>query len=189
MLRHPHSQGFRAAAEKEIRALSQRNTFKPTTRPSKESGKQILPLMWIFLYKFDQDGYLAKYKARLCIRGDLQKMDAKDTKKKKSAGEQLKAVWPMIWELVRPRRGLLAFSFLLLLIGRVCGLVLPAAPKFLIDDVIGKRRPDLLLLLVAAVAAATLQDSVGQPLGARDTVEENLHWKSKSAVKKSGIKF
>ena len=35
--------------------------------------------MWIFLYKFDQDGYLAKYKARLCIRGDLQKMDAKDT--------------------------------------------------------------------------------------------------------------
>ena len=31
MLRHPHSQGFRAAAEKEIRALSQHNTFKSTT--------------------------------------------------------------------------------------------------------------------------------------------------------------
>ena len=79
MLHHPHSQGFRAAAEKEIRALSQHNTFKPTTRLSKESGKQIFPLMWIFLYKFNQDGYLTKYKARLCIRGDLQKMDAKDT--------------------------------------------------------------------------------------------------------------
>lgn len=97
---------------------------------------------------------------------DLKKTDAKktdpkaDTKKKKSAGQQLKAVWPMIWELVRPRRGLLAFSFLLLLIGRVCGLVLPAAPKFLIDDVIGKHRPDLLLLLVAAVAAATLVQGV-----------------------------
>lgn len=83
-----------------------------------------------------------------------------DTKKKKSAAEQLKIVWPMIWELVRPRRGLLAFSFFLLLIGRVCGLVLPAAPKFLIDDIIGKRRPDLLLLLVAAVAGATLVQGI-----------------------------
>ncbi len=79
-----------------------------------------------------------------------------DPKKKKSARQQLKAVWPMIWELVRPRRSLLAFSFFLLLIGRVCGLVLPLAPKFLIDDVIGKHRPDLLLRLVLAVSAATL---------------------------------
>ena len=76
--------------------------------------------------------------------------------KKKSAKEQLKTVWPMIWELVRPRRGLLAYSFLLLLVGRVCGLVLPAAPKFLIDNVIGEKRADLLLPLVAAVAGATL---------------------------------
>jgi ABC-type bacteriocin/lantibiotic exporter with double-glycine peptidase domain len=80
--------------------------------------------------------------------------------KKKSAKEQLKSVMPMVWELVRPRRGLLAFSFLLLLIGRVCGLVLPAAPKFLVDDVIGKHRADLLLPLVAAVAFATLVQGV-----------------------------
>ena len=79
-----------------------------------------------------------------------------DTKKKKSAAQQLKVVWPMIWELVRPRRWLLGFSFVLLLIGRLCGLVLPASPKFLIDDVIGKNRPDLLLPLVLAVTAATL---------------------------------
>jgi ABC-type multidrug transport system fused ATPase/permease subunit len=83
-----------------------------------------------------------------------------DPKKKKSAAQQLKSVWPMIWELVRPRRVLLAYSFGLLLIGRVCGLVLPAAPKFLIDDVIGKRRPDLLVLLVAAVAGATLVQGI-----------------------------
>ena len=79
-----------------------------------------------------------------------------DPKKKKSAAQQLKSVWPMIWELVRPRRALLAYSFGLLLVGRVCGLVLPAAPKFLIDDVIGKHRPDLLLPLVGAVVGATL---------------------------------
>jgi ABC-type multidrug transport system fused ATPase/permease subunit len=79
-----------------------------------------------------------------------------DPKKKKSAKEQLKSVMPMIRELVRPRRGLLALSFLLLLVGRICGLMLPLSPKFLIDDVINKHRPDLLLPLVSAVIAATL---------------------------------
>jgi ABC-type multidrug transport system fused ATPase/permease subunit len=77
-------------------------------------------------------------------------------KKKKSTVEQLKSAWPMVMELVRPRRGLLAGSFALLLIGRLCGLVLPASPKFLIDNVIGKHRPDLLLPLVLAVLGATL---------------------------------
>ena len=28
--------------------------------------------MWVFDYKFDEDGYLLKYKARLVVRGDLQ---------------------------------------------------------------------------------------------------------------------
>ena len=28
--------------------------------------------MWVFTYKFDKDGYLLKYKARLVVRGDLQ---------------------------------------------------------------------------------------------------------------------
>ena len=36
-------------------------------------------LIWIFTYKFDQNGHLVKYKARLCIRGDLQKPNSKDT--------------------------------------------------------------------------------------------------------------
>ncbi|KAI1508887.1 cyclopentanone 1,2-monooxygenase [Pyrenophora tritici-repentis] len=33
---------------------------------------QRLPLMWVFTYKFDEDGLLCKYKARLVVRGDLQ---------------------------------------------------------------------------------------------------------------------
>src|SRR5262245_54334042 len=66
----------------------------------------------------------------------------------------------MIRELVRPRRWLLAFGFLLLLIGRLCGLVLPASTKFLIDDVISRHRPDLLLPLVGAVVSATLIQGV-----------------------------
>jgi hypothetical protein len=28
--------------------------------------------MWVFTYKFDDNGYLIKYKARLVIKGDLQ---------------------------------------------------------------------------------------------------------------------
>ena len=62
----------------------------------------------------------------------------------------------MIRELVHPRRGLLAGSFLVLLVGRVGGLVLPYSTKILIDKVIGKHRPDLLLPLVGAVLAATV---------------------------------
>lgn len=33
---------------------------------------EVLPLMWVFKYKFDCDGYLTKYKARLVVRGDFQ---------------------------------------------------------------------------------------------------------------------
>lgn len=88
---------------------------------------------------------------------DPKAVDQKaDAKKKKSAAAHLKSVWPMIGELVRPRRGLLALSFLLLLVGRLCGLVLPAAPKYLLDDVIGKHRANLLLPLVLVVLGATL---------------------------------
>jgi subfamily B ATP-binding cassette protein MsbA len=43
-----------------------------------------------------------------------------------------------------------------MLINRVAGLVLPASTKFLIDDVIGKNRRDLLLPLLLAVVGATL---------------------------------
>ncbi len=68
----------------------------------------------------------------------------------------MKSVMPMIGELVRPRRALLSFGLVLLLIGRLAGLVLPASTKFLIDDVINKHRPDKLLMLVLVVASATL---------------------------------
>lgn len=66
----------------------------------------------------------------------------------------------MVRDLVRPRRGLLAFSFLLLLVGRVCGLVLPASTKYLLDDVINQHRPNLLLPLVLTVLAATVMQGV-----------------------------
>src|SRR5207237_3619426 len=44
----------------------------------------------------------------------------------------------------------------LMAINRVAGLVLPASTKFLLDDVIGKHRTDMLLPLVGVVLGATL---------------------------------
>jgi hypothetical protein len=67
--RHPHREGFLAAAEKEYHNLERRQTF---CHIPKTPGLKTLPLMWTFIYKLDTDGYLAKYKARLCVRGDLQ---------------------------------------------------------------------------------------------------------------------
>jgi len=79
-----------------------------------------------------------------------------ETTKKKSSIQQFRSALPMVKELVRPRRALLAFSFLLVLIGRVSGLVLPVSTKFLFDTVIHRNRPDLLPFLIGAVVSATL---------------------------------
>jgi hypothetical protein len=58
---HPFREGFRAAIIKEYHNLRRRNTFKPAPKTSKIAT---LPLIWIFTYKFDTDGYLLKFKAR-----------------------------------------------------------------------------------------------------------------------------
>src|SRR5947209_19349172 len=76
-------------------------------------------------------------------------------KPKRPVTERIRDLWPDIWALVRPRRKLLFVGFLLIIVSRLCGLVLPASTRYLIDDVIGKHNPALLLRLVFAVFAAT----------------------------------
>jgi ABC-type multidrug transport system fused ATPase/permease subunit len=73
-----------------------------------------------------------------------------------SKPERLRALLPELWALIAPRRGVLALGMVLMAVNRVSGLVLPASTKFLIDDVVGKRRIDLLGPLIGAVLAATL---------------------------------
>ena len=75
---------------------------------------------------------------------------------KKSTSETLVSAWPLVLDLVRPRRALFALGMLLTLINSVCGIVLPGSTKFLIDNVIGKHQAKLLIPLVAAVLVATL---------------------------------
>ena len=67
---------------------------------------------------------------------------------------------PEIWELMRPRRGLLALGLGLMAINRVSGLVLPPASKFLVDTVIGKHQMQLLMPLIGVVLAATVVQGI-----------------------------
>lgn len=82
--------------------------------------------------------------------------EAADKKPKRPAPERFRELFPDVWALVKPRRGLLAFGLLLMVINRLAGLVLPASTKYLIDDVIGKQHLDLLTPLVSAVVLATV---------------------------------
>jgi hypothetical protein len=44
--------------------------------------------------------------------------------------QQLRTVLPAVWDLMRPRKGVLAVGFLLMIVNRVSGLVLPYSTKF-----------------------------------------------------------
>jgi subfamily B ATP-binding cassette protein MsbA len=61
---------------------------------------------------------------------------------------------------VAPRAKLLALGLVLIAVSRVAGLVLPASTRYLVDDVIGKSRTDLLRPLLLAVVAATIVQAV-----------------------------
>ncbi|HKC24389.1 MAG TPA: ABC transporter ATP-binding protein, partial [Thermoanaerobaculia bacterium] len=75
---------------------------------------------------------------------------------KKSKPQRLISLWPEIKALVWPRRWLLALGLVLMAINRVSGFVLPASTKFLVDDVVGKKRYEILTPIVLAVLGATL---------------------------------
>jgi subfamily B ATP-binding cassette protein MsbA len=67
----------------------------------------------------------------------------------------LQRVLPEMWKLMRPRRWLLAGSFLLMVLNRASGLVLPASTKFLIDNVMAKHMLFQLPIIIGVVVAAT----------------------------------
>jgi ABC-type multidrug transport system fused ATPase/permease subunit len=73
-------------------------------------------------------------------------------KKTKNAWKNL----PHVWELIKPRRGILLLGLGLMAVNRVSGLILPASTKYLVDDVIGKHRIGLLTPIVLAVLGATV---------------------------------
>src|SRR5437764_15458739 len=87
--------------------------------------------------------------------GSLSANDA-PAKKKGLSSEKLKALWPDIWAMVRPRRWLLLLGLVLMAINRVAGLVLPWSIRPVIDDVVTKHQQQKLGPLIAAVVVATI---------------------------------
>jgi ABC-type multidrug transport system fused ATPase/permease subunit len=68
--------------------------------------------------------------------------------------------WAEARELVWAHRWRLGLGLALMLVNRLAGLVLPATSKFLIDDVIGRGRADLLMPLAFAAGGATIVDAI-----------------------------
>jgi subfamily B ATP-binding cassette protein MsbA len=81
---------------------------------------------------------------------------ADEEKQAKKKRFQLSAAWAEARDLVAAHKKRLALGFVLLMINRAAGLVLPATSKYLIDDVIGKNRADMLVPIVLAGAGATI---------------------------------
>jgi ABC-type multidrug transport system fused ATPase/permease subunit len=79
---------------------------------------------------------------------------------KKPKVERLRAILPEVWKLMRPRRGLLALGFGLMVVNRVAALVLPYSTRFFIDTVINKHHMDKLQPLVLLVLGATVVQGV-----------------------------
>jgi ABC-type multidrug transport system fused ATPase/permease subunit len=75
-------------------------------------------------------------------------------KPKKSINYQ--RAWAEARELVWRHRRSLAIGLGLMLINRLSGLVMPASSKYLIDEVLGKHRADLLVPIALATIAAVL---------------------------------
>src|SRR5690242_18274969 len=63
-------------------------------------------------------------------------------------------------QLIRDHRKTLTIGMILMVINRLCGLVLPAMPKYLMDNVIGQRRSDLLWPLIGVAALASIVQAI-----------------------------
>lgn len=76
LIRHQYRAEFPAAATKEYMDLEGCGTFEVV---DETLSIKTVPTTWVFTYKTDTDGYLTRFKARLCVRGDLQESIYEDT--------------------------------------------------------------------------------------------------------------
>ena len=56
---------------KEIADLIKMSIFNIIDMSEDLIPRDLLPLMWVFKYKTDSDGFIIKYKSRFVARGDL----------------------------------------------------------------------------------------------------------------------
>jgi hypothetical protein len=72
MLQHSHAEEFIKAAQIKYDAIETKETWKIV---DKRDDYKLISLKWVFIYKFDSNDFLFKYKARIVIRDDLQKIN------------------------------------------------------------------------------------------------------------------
>jgi ABC-type multidrug transport system fused ATPase/permease subunit len=74
----------------------------------------------------------------------------------------LKKLWPQIWALIAPRKGLLLIGMCLMGLNRVAGLVMPYTAKPLLDKVLNADHPQpkLLPMYIALVFGAMLVQAI-----------------------------
>ena len=88
----------------------------------------------------------------LLLMSTSAKPESKPEKKKITFSR----AWAETRELMWQHRRSLSLGFLVMIVNRAAGFVLPGSTKYFIDDVVGKQQPGLLLPLAVAVGSATL---------------------------------
>ncbi len=75
---------------------------------------------------------------------------------------KLKKVWPEVWALVAPRKGLIAVGLVLMCINRIAGLALPYTSRPLLDRVLSPihPHPELLPRIIAIVFGAMVVQAI-----------------------------
>jgi hypothetical protein len=72
MLRHSHAEEFLKAAQMKYDVIETKRTWKIV---DKRNDYKLILLKWIFIYKSDSNDFFFKYKARIVIRDDFQKVN------------------------------------------------------------------------------------------------------------------
>jgi len=91
--------------------------------------------------------------------GRSARMGVADLPKRKP---DLKKLWPQVWSLMAPRKGLLVLGFFLMVTNRLAGMILPLISKPLLDTVLSPNHPraDWLPRIILIVLSATLLQAI-----------------------------
>ena len=85
---------------------------------------------------------------------------SQDKQRKKSGKYSLSSLQYVFRHIIWPRRKLVIFGVILIIVNRFSRLVLPGSTKYLMDDVIGKGDTELLKILLLSVGAALFVQAV-----------------------------
>ena len=67
-----HKEGFISAMHHKIKIIRHKGTYNQLLWKDLDAeNNKVLLLIQVFKYKLNNKGYLKKYKARICVQGDL----------------------------------------------------------------------------------------------------------------------